>query len=134
MKKASPIISALLILAAIILMVLPIGVKQNWSDPGGTYIYFYPYFSFFVFGTSGNALPLLVAILTTVAFVFIITCIFRPSKTGKRTRIILGSLVVAIVFSLISFLIFDTTSIAGIIITGLILLAATLQYFSEKAV
>lgn len=42
MKKASSIISVLLIMIAIILMILPIGVKQTWADPGGTYVYLYP--------------------------------------------------------------------------------------------
>lgn len=132
MKKASSIVSVLLIMIAIILMILPIGVKQTWADPGGTYVYLYPYFSFFVFGASGNALPLLVAILTTAVFILMITRFFIPLINRKTNKIVLGSLIIAIIFSLISFLIFDTTSIAGIIITLLIILAATLHYLSEK--
>lgn len=132
MKKTSSVTSAFLILAAIILMILPIGVKQTWADPGGTYTYFYPYFSFFVFGASGNALPLLAAIFTSIAFFVMVSCIFWPSKTGRRYRITSGCLIITVVFSVLSFLVFNTTSIVGIIITVLIILPLLLQYFSNK--
>lgn len=102
---------------------------MTWADPGGLYVHYYSYFSDMPLGY-GNWMPILTTILVIGATIMLLFQIIKPDISDKWSRRTLNCLILAVIFSLISTIVFNTTTALSGIITGMILLAAMLQYFS----
>jgi len=131
MKRVIVVMASTICLIVIYLMTLPSGVKMTWSDPGGRYVHYFSHFSFMPIGY-GNWMPILTAVLVISAAIMLFLQVIKPDMTGKWSRRTLDCLIVAVLFSLISFTVFNTATVLSGVITGLILLIALLQYFSIK--
>lgn len=129
MKRLISALVSAICLIAIYLMTLPRGVKMTWADPGGRYVHYFSYFSDTPIGY-GNWMPILTAILVIGAATMLLLQIIKlinPDNWSGRSLI---CLIIAVLFSLISFIVFNTATVLSSAITGLILLAAILQYYS----
>lgn len=128
-KRMISISTFIICLSSIYMMTLSSGVKMTWADPGGRYVHYYSYFSDMPLGY-GNWMPILTAILVIGATIMLLLQIIKPDISDKWSRRTLNCLILAVIFSFISIIVFNTATALSGIITGMILLVAMLQYFS----
>ena len=132
MKKILPLC---FLVASIVLMALPFGVAMTFDSSGPpdfeTITRYYSYFDPFVMWASGNALPMCVAYLTIgLAIGYTIGLFMKPSESANKqglnallfakTKIPAYTvLILPLIASILSWVIFSTTSVVGVIIFSL---------------
>ncbi|SHN88459.1 hypothetical protein [Desulfitobacterium chlororespirans] len=116
-------ISICCMLIAIMLMATPYGIAMTFaSGPTERVTKYFPYFSLMPFGY-GNWFPIITALLSIVV-VFLLLVGIRKANTGKAVRV---CLVLCIIASVLSWLIFESTSIVGVCVAVLHAIALVLQ-------
>lgn len=115
-------------LAVIILMVTPYGVRMVFADgPTERITFYYSYFSGMPIGY-GNWLPVITALLS----IAILTLLLIGLKKDMEKQPVLVLLVICIVISLLSWLVFGACSIVGIIVMIFQVIAVLLQIKFKK--
>ena len=138
MKKANTIriISICFMAISVALMLLPSGVAMKFvSEPGPPmeYVtYYYSYISGMPIGY-GNWFPILTAILSfAVLLVLIISLIRRMESESGSRKTVLICLSICIVAALISWRLFNSVSIIGVIICVLHAITLALQIIFKR--
>ena len=136
MKKANTIriISICFMAISVALMLLPSGVAMKFvSEPGPPmeYVtYYYSYISGMPIGY-GNWFPILTAILSFAVLLVLIISLIRRMESGSRKTVLI-CLSICIVSALISWRLFNSVSIIGVIICVLHAIALALQIIFKR--
>lgn len=116
-------ISICCMLIAIILMATPYGIAMTFApSPTELVTRYFSYFSLMPFGY-GNWFPIITALLSIVV-VFLLLVGIRKANTGKAVRV---CLVLCIIASVLSWLIFESISIVGVCAAALHSIVLVLQ-------
>ena len=139
MKKASVIMIASICFMAIsvALMWLPYGVAMKFvSDPGPPIeyvIHHYSYISGMPIGY-GNWFPIVTAILSfAVLLILVVNSVRKTASMGNKKTFVLVCLSICIVASLISWLLFNSVSVIGIIVCALHAATLAIQIIFKSA-
>jgi len=130
MKRMLPLS---LMLASIVLMILPFGVRMAFANPDGPpFIQYYSYFSEMPIGY-GNFFPILTVILS-LAVIITLAVKARNHTQIKYIggKVILICLCGCLLLSLLSWIVFNAISIVGVFVAVLHSAALAMELFGEK--
>lgn len=114
--------------ASIILMVLPYGVRMQFAAPPGEgpFVFYYSYFSGIPLGYA-NWLPIITALLSIAILLLLI---IGYKKDLKQATLI--CLFICIAASVLSWIIFRVFTVIGVIVFALHIITLALQFFTKN--
>lgn len=122
------LISILSILTSIILMAMPSGIAMTFaSGPHERITSYYSYFDLMPLGY-GNWLPIITVILSFIALLLLLVGLKKPNK-GKAVQV---CVIICIMSTLFSWIIFNTFTITGVFVASLHLIVFILQKHLNK--
>jgi len=118
MKKILPLC---FLIASIVLMALPFGVAISYySNPPNleTVTSYYSYFDTFTVGATGNVFPSMIAFFTIGLVIGYSIGLIRKTTVTKKSTIILVGIILLVLplASVLSWVIFNSISVVGVII------------------
>ena len=118
------ILAICFMVASIVLMAMPFGVRMNFGNPDGApFVYYYSYFSGMPLGYA-NWFPIIAAVLAiVVTLLLIIKVSKRVTNDNSPGKAEIICICVCIIASVLSWVVFNAISVVGVIV--LLLHAAT---------